>query len=191
MYNQTHDAVKSSDYQKAAVMFFIICISLSSLYAQDRILPPEIIDIGIQYTEMDSIGLDKILLDPDYSMENDLAFNWLGQYRSKWYHRKDGKFRDCLNTITIHYDDLNSVNIIFELHEINPDGTAMLRNRGEIHHVIIESDRYIRATEINNIYKFYIKKDDSLHDTIRTLIYIQPPTGSSYHEYSFSAKLDG
>jgi hypothetical protein len=83
------------------------------------------------------------------------------------------------------------VNIIFELHEINPDGTATLRNRGEIHHVKIESDRYIHAIEINNIYKFYMLKDDSLHDTIRAVIYIQPPTGSTYQEYSFAAKLGG
>ena len=166
-------------------------MATTSLYAQDRRIPPEIIDIGIEYTELDSIGLDKILKDPDYAIENDLALSWVGQYKAKWYHRKDGKFRDCLYTLTIHYDDENSVNIIFELHEMNSDGTVTLRNRGEIHHVKMDNDQYIRASEINDMYKFYIRKDEFLHDTIRVLIYIQPPSGNAYQEYSFAAKLNG
>lgn len=158
------------------------------VHAQNERFPPDIYDV-IKNIETDSIRFSETFLDSD-SIDQNLAFKWLGQYRGKSSHYEDGKGKERLYLLSIMYYHQNVVSIVIEIFDVHPDGSIILKNKGEIYPVELNSDKNIVASTSTNHAKIFIVKDEFLKDTIRVYVQISTPAGGSYNDYSFTAKLE-
>ena len=160
------------------------------VHSQNRRFPPDIYEgINIKNIENDSIRFSETFLDSD-SIDQNLAFKWLGQYRGKSSHIENDMIKERLYILTVMYYRQNTVSIVIEIFDVHPNGNVTLKNKGEIYPVELNSNKNIVASTSTNYARIFIVRDEFLKDIIRVYVQINDPTGGSYSDYSFTSKLE-
>jgi hypothetical protein len=180
--------MESPNHLKSLIAIIILFMLSNMVYAQKERFPPDLYE-GIKNIETNSIRFSETFLDSD-NIDKNLAFKWLGQYRGKSYHFENDMIKERLYILSVMYYHQNTVSIVIEIFDVQPDGSITLKNKGEIYPVELNSDKNIVASTSINHARLFIVKDEYLKNTIRVYVQIGNPTGGSFNNYSFAAKLE-